>query len=200
PKIAIVGSGSPETIEFAAEHGFGYASVFVPISVQEKAFRKLKEDMPKHGHQFTPDKAIFNVIVYVAESEQLAEKEFKEHVRFWIEDSTRTTPRYLNPPGYISPEQLRVRAAATASHGGFNWDVLTSQWRIVYGTADKVANVLGKWCESADSARPLVHHHIGDMPHWKVVKNMTLFAEEVIPRLRTKKKAAPASRAMAGAK
>ncbi len=24
------------------------------------------------------------------------------------------------------------------------------------------------------------------MPHWKVVKNMTLFAEEVIPRLRKK--------------
>jgi hypothetical protein len=25
------------------------------------------------------------------------------------------------------------------------------------------------------------------MPHWKVVKNLTLFAEEVIPRLRAKK-------------
>jgi hypothetical protein len=28
---------------------------------------------------------------------------------------------------------------------------------------------------------------LGDMPHWKVVKNLTLFAEEVIPRLRAKK-------------
>jgi hypothetical protein len=26
--------------------------------------------------------------------------------------------------------------------------------------------------------------HVADMPHWKAVKNMTLFAEEVIPRLR----------------
>ena len=31
---------------------------------------------------------------------------------------------------------------------------------------------------------------IGDMPSWKVVKNTTLFAEEVIPRLRTNKVAA----------
>jgi hypothetical protein len=26
--------------------------------------------------------------------------------------------------------------------------------------------------------------HVADMPHWKTVKNLTLFAEEVIPRLR----------------
>jgi hypothetical protein len=26
--------------------------------------------------------------------------------------------------------------------------------------------------------------HVGDMPHWKAVKNVTLFAEEVIPRVR----------------
>jgi len=201
PKIAIVGTGSPETIQIAAERGFAYSSVFVPITVQEKTFKQLKIDSAKYGHEFTPDKALFNCIVYVAETEELAEKEFKEHVRYYFEDTTRTTPRYLNPPGYISAEQLRIRAAATASHGGFDWDALTQQWRVVYGTADHVANTLGKWCESADSARPLLHHHIGDMPHWKVVKNMTLFAEEVIPRLRGKKKQpAKESRAMAGAK
>ena len=27
--------------------------------------------------------------------------------------------------------------------------------------------------------------HVADMPHWKTVKNLTLFAEEVMPRLRT---------------
>ncbi len=26
--------------------------------------------------------------------------------------------------------------------------------------------------------------HVGDMPHWKAIKNMTLFADQVIPRLR----------------
>jgi alkanesulfonate monooxygenase SsuD/methylene tetrahydromethanopterin reductase-like flavin-dependent oxidoreductase (luciferase family) len=184
PKIAIVGSGSPETVQIAAERGFGYSSVFVPIAVQEKTFRRLREEMPKYGHSFTPDKAMFNAIVYVAENEQLAEQEFREHMRYWVEDTTRTTPRFLNPPGYISPDQLRVRAAATASHGGFDWDVLTSQWRIVFGAPERIANTLGQWCESAGSSRVILHHHIGDMPHWKVVKNMTLFAEEVIPRLR----------------
>jgi alkanesulfonate monooxygenase SsuD/methylene tetrahydromethanopterin reductase-like flavin-dependent oxidoreductase (luciferase family) len=200
PKIAIVGTGSPETVQIAAEYGFGYSSVFVPITVQEKTFKQLKVDSAKYGHEFTPDKAMFNVIAYVAETDEIAERECKDHIRYYFEDATRTTPRYLGPPGYISIEQLKLRAAATASHGGFDWEALTSQWRVVYGTADKVANTIGKWCESADSSRLLIHHNIGDMPHWKVVKNMTLFAEEVIPRLRTKKAAPAAARALAGAK
>ncbi len=28
--------------------------------------------------------------------------------------------------------------------------------------------------------------HLGNVPNWKAVKNMTLFAEEVMPRLRGK--------------
>jgi hypothetical protein len=26
--------------------------------------------------------------------------------------------------------------------------------------------------------------HVADMPHWKTVKNLTMFAQEVMPRLR----------------
>ena len=197
PKIAIVGTGSPETIQIAAERGWAYSSVFVPIVQQEKTFRQLREQQAKYGHEFTPDKAMMNVIVYVAESDEQAEREVKEHIRYYFEDTARTTPRYLAPPGYISTEQLRMRASAAAAHGGFDWDALTQQWRIVYGTPQRVAETLGKWCEAANSARPLLHHHIGDMPHWKVVKNMTLFAEEVIPRLRSSTPVSRRPKAMA---
>jgi len=36
------------------------------------------------------------------------------------------------------------------------------------------------------SSSRLVTLSIGDMPEWKAVKNMTLFAEEVIPRIRAR--------------
>jgi hypothetical protein len=35
---------------------------------------------------------------------------------------------------------------------------------------------------------------VGDMPHWKAVKNITLFAEEVIPRVKRMGSAAQALR------
>ena len=38
----------------------------------------------------------------------------------------------------------------------------------------------------AQSSRINCFLHLGTMPHWMTVKNITLFAEEVIPKLRSK--------------
>ena len=184
PKVAIVGTGSPETIEFAAQRGWAYSQVFTPKTAQIKTFNTLREMTAKYGHTPSPDKALFNAIVYVAETREQAEREAKEHIKFYFMDTLRTTPRYLAPPGYISLEQFKIRASMPNIHGGFDWDALTQQWRVAVGTADDVASSIEQWCEEAQSSRIILHHHIGDMPHWKVVKNMTLFAEEVIPKLR----------------
>jgi alkanesulfonate monooxygenase SsuD/methylene tetrahydromethanopterin reductase-like flavin-dependent oxidoreductase (luciferase family) len=192
PRCYIVGTGSPETIAFAAERGWGYASVFVPIKQQVKTFNLLRETMPQHGHEMTPDKAMANTIVYVAETNEIAEKEVVEHIKYYFTVAARTTPRYLAPPGYISLDQFRIRAgSATKMHGGFDWDEMTKNWRVAVGTPERVAEKIAGWCEEADSSRVICHHHIGDMPHWKVVKNMTMFAEEVIPRLRPPKGSTP---------
>lgn len=194
PKIAMLGTGSPETIEYAAQKGWGYASVFVPRAVQIKAYHHLREMFAKHGHAWSPDKALVNTIIYVAETDALAEQEGRDHIRCYFEDLLRTTPQFLLPPGYVTTDQLRIRAAATKLHGGFDWDTMTQQWRIVVGSPQRVADAIGAWCEEVDSSRVILHHHIGDMPHWKVVKNMTLFAEEVVPRLRPARASAAAPR------
>jgi alkanesulfonate monooxygenase SsuD/methylene tetrahydromethanopterin reductase-like flavin-dependent oxidoreductase (luciferase family) len=191
PRCYVVGTGSPETIAFAAERGWGYASVFVPIAQQVKTFDRLRETMPKYGHEMTPDKAMANTIVYVAETNEAAEREVIDHIKYYFTIAARTTPRFLNPPGYISLEQFRIRAgAANKMHGGFDWDEMTKNWRVAVGTPERVAEKIAGWCEEANSSRVICHHHIGDMPHWKVVKNMTIFAEEVIPRLRPQAKRA----------
>ena len=94
PKLAIVGTGSPETIEFAAQRGWAYSQVFTPKTQQIKTFKTLREAMPKYGHEMTPDKALFNAIVYVAETAEQAEREAKEHIKFYFMDALRTTPPF----------------------------------------------------------------------------------------------------------
>ena len=64
------------------------------------------------------------------------------------------------------------------------WESLTNVYRTVLGTPEQVAERIAFWCEEARSSKIILHLHVGDMPHWKAVKNITLFAEEVIPRLR----------------
>jgi hypothetical protein len=58
--------------------------------------------------------------------------------------------------------------------------------RIACGSPETVADLLSHWAEDAGTSRLLVTLSIGDMPEWKAVKNMTLFAEEVMPRIRAR--------------
>ena len=186
PECYIVGTGSPETIELAAELGFGYTVVFIPTKVQLQVFDHYRERLAHHGHDPTPDKVTIGVMAYVAESDERAEEEFLPHVMYFFENNLRTTPRYLNPPGYVTVPEFRKRITGADVHGSANWDELVSLNRIVAGTPEKVAHAVGQWIEEAGSSRVNLNLTLGDMPNWKVVKNTTLFAEEVIPRLRTR--------------
>jgi alkanesulfonate monooxygenase SsuD/methylene tetrahydromethanopterin reductase-like flavin-dependent oxidoreductase (luciferase family) len=185
PPCYIVGTGSPETIEIAAELGFGYASVFVTQARARELNEQLRERASQFGHTIRPDQLPLLTFVYVAETQEQAEKEYIPHLQRFFEDYARTIPQYLAPPGYLSVDQLKVRAAtADKMHGGFDFKAISSSFFISVGTPDKVANDIGEW-----TVRMKTNHinnvmHVADMPHWKTVKNLTLFAQEVMPRLR----------------
>ena len=75
--------------------------MFVPIAQQVKTFKLLRETMPKHGHEMTPDKAMANTIVYVAETNEIAEKEAMEHIKYLLhgrrpDDAAVSGPAWLH--------------------------------------------------------------------------------------------------------
>ena len=185
PPCYIVGTGSPETIEIAAEYGFGYASVFVPQQRAYELNENLRRRAAHFGHAIRPDQLPLLTFVYVAETQEQAEREYVTHLEHFFSDYLRTTPQYLAPPGYLSVDQLKTRAAmADKLHGGFDFNAISSSFFVAVGTPDKVANQIGEWAAWMKTSHINCVMHIADMPHWKTVKNLTLFAEEVMPRLR----------------
>ena len=56
----------------------------------------------------------------------------------------------------------------------------------VCGSPQTVADTIAYWAEEAECSRFNIVIEQSDMPEWKVVKSMTLFAQEVIPRVRAK--------------
>jgi alkanesulfonate monooxygenase SsuD/methylene tetrahydromethanopterin reductase-like flavin-dependent oxidoreductase (luciferase family) len=186
PPCYIVGSGSPETIEIAAELGFGYSSVFVPKQRALELNEKLRERFNHYGHTLRPDQLPLLTFIYVAETQEQAEREYTEHLRKFFEDYARSTPQWLAPPGYLSIDQLKIRmGTADKMHGGFDFDAISKAFFIAVGTPDKVTNQIGEWADKMKTNHINGVMHVADMPHWKTVKNLTLFAEEVMPRLRS---------------
>jgi alkanesulfonate monooxygenase SsuD/methylene tetrahydromethanopterin reductase-like flavin-dependent oxidoreductase (luciferase family) len=186
PPCYIVGTGSPETVELAAELGFGYSAVFVTKQRALELNRKLRERASSYGRTIRPDQMPLGVITYVAETKQKAMDEGIEHIRYFFEDALRTTPEFLNPPGYISVEQLKIRAAlADKLHGKFDFDAVNEAFFCAVGTPDQVVDQLSQWGETMGTNHFNLMAAVGNMPNWKVVKNLSLIAEEVIPRMRT---------------
>jgi alkanesulfonate monooxygenase SsuD/methylene tetrahydromethanopterin reductase-like flavin-dependent oxidoreductase (luciferase family) len=195
PKIYVVGSGTEDTIQYAAEKGFGYSQVFTPVAQQLKSFENYRRISTQHGHDHDSESIIISAMVYVAETEAKAIEEGRDHILFYFQKLLKTTPEINSPPGLMSID--RIRKLLTSAHGlgaEITWDALTSIYRTVLGTPDQVAERIAFWCEQAQSSKIILHLHVGDMPHWKAVKNITLFAEEVIPRIKRMGSTAPALR------
>lgn len=191
PPCYIVGTGSPETIELAAELGFGYSAVFVTRKRAQELNDKLRERSAHYGKQIRPDQLPLGIMTYVAETDEKAEAEFTDHMRFFFEDGLRTTPNFLAPPGYLSIDQLKARAAVgDKMHGSFDFKAVSETLFVAVGSAEKVANQIGEWGEMMGTTHFNIQGALGDMPHWKVMKNMQLIAEEVMPRVASRTPAA----------
>jgi alkanesulfonate monooxygenase SsuD/methylene tetrahydromethanopterin reductase-like flavin-dependent oxidoreductase (luciferase family) len=192
PPCYIVGTGSPETVDLAAKLGFGYASVFVTKDRARDLNETLRCRASEHGHFMRPEQFPLQVITYVAESKQKAEEEAIDHIRYFFEDALRTTPTFLAPPGYLSFDQLKKRAAlADKLHGKFNFQTVDESFFVAVGTADEVVEKLETWGKTMGTNHFVFLGAPGDMPHWKVVKNMTNIAQDVIPRMRARAQQQP---------
>ncbi len=187
PPCYIVGTGSPETVELAAKLGFGYSAVFVTKQRAAELNEQLRRSATAHGHHIRPEQLPLGVIAYVAETKQKAEEEALDHICYFFEDALRTTPTFLAPPGYLSVDQLKKRAAlADKLHGGFDFQAINDAFFVAVGTADQVVEQLEEWGETMGTNHFNILGAIGNMPHWKVVKNMSFFSQDVMPRMRAR--------------
>jgi alkanesulfonate monooxygenase SsuD/methylene tetrahydromethanopterin reductase-like flavin-dependent oxidoreductase (luciferase family) len=196
PKIFIVGSGSPSTIEMASEFGTGYSIVFTPIPHQLAAFDKIRELALAKGRVLDTDDIILIANVYVSDTDAKAEAEVRPYMeRFWSWFH-RVSPKFLLPPGYVSTAEFLRRASdAALAHGTkATYEDMAQISRMAFGSPDTVADLLVRWAEEAGCSRINVVLEHADMPEWMTVKNMTMFCEEVIPRIRAKGVQASTSR------
>ena len=188
PKCFIVGTGSEETVLLAIDYDLGYSIVFVPIKNQLRAFARLREMSEERGKTVDPDDLVIVVMAYVADTDEQAVREARPHIENFFSWFHRVTPRFLVPPGYVSTKEFLRRASDAAMADGTHatWDDMVNIGRIACGSPDTVADTIVSWCQEANCGRVNVVFENGDMPEWKTVKNMTMFAEEVVPRIKAR--------------
>ena len=189
PKCFIVGTGSEETVSLAIDYDLGYSIVFVPIPNQLRAFGRLRELAEEKGRTIVPDDLIIVVMAYVAETDEQAVREARPHIEkffSWFHRVHPAVPRSARlrlDQGVPAPRLGRRAGDGTRGDVGRHGQHRPHRLRLARdrGRHDRQVVRGGRRAAACN-----VVFENGDMPEWKTVKNMTMFAEEVMPRIQAK--------------
>jgi alkanesulfonate monooxygenase SsuD/methylene tetrahydromethanopterin reductase-like flavin-dependent oxidoreductase (luciferase family) len=142
------------------------------------------------------DRFAYLGLVAVASDEKAA-RQRAEFIAGYLRSSHIVAPQFRNPPGYLSIEDnvriLRGEARQrTRTKGGRFIDIhgatvqdLIDAAILFCGTPDQVHDQIVEFCEYCGGmGNLLMMGHAGSLSHADTVDNLTLFAKEVLPRLK----------------
>lgn len=190
PPIWIPGQGSLETLQFIAKHRYTYMMVFAPLWFTKMAFDGLREECARLGYD--APKSMFNACVptYVAETDAQAHREAKAHLQWLFNTGLKIPDQIFFPPGYMSTKSFRnfvgqLQKGKVKPQHQLSYDELVADRYVIVGSPETVKNELGHYCDEVGAGGMIAAgSHYGPMPNWMVMKNMQLFAEEVMPEFR----------------
>ncbi|MBV8536420.1 MAG: LLM class flavin-dependent oxidoreductase [Alphaproteobacteria bacterium] len=157
-----------------------------------------------------PDRFAYLGLVAVASTEAEARRR-AEHVAGYVRTSSIVHPPFRNPPGFLSADdnarllKAGKPPARTFTKDGRAVDMRTGSVQdlidaaiMFAGTPDQVYKQLTDFCDWVGGmGNLLMMGQAGFLSHADTVDNLTLFAKEVLPRLKEYKQPVPASIAAA---
>ena len=184
---------SEASLAMAAERRLPTGTVGPSAEQVKETFERYSELAEASG--WTPTKDDFTVIrrIYVAETNEQAHAEAKEHLEFQQEVLFAGThrgvaARNVGDKTYDPNKRekyLDVLPPSTDHAVNFDYDATKDADNILIGDPDYVAREIERQQDIIGGFGTLVGgFHFGDLPSEKMEKSMRLYAEEVMPRVR----------------
>lgn len=188
PPIWIPGFGSKETVEWCAhpERKYAYLAVFMPDHLLKLYFDLYREAARGHGYEASPYQMGHLLPIYVAETDQRAFEEAGDHALWLYHKGLRHKWEMFFPPGYNSIASMRRISEFAHELDWAKMDAreLDERGYCLMGSVETVRQRLAEYIHKLGFGLLLPLLHFGDMPHHRTIKNMELFATEVMPFLK----------------
>ena len=128
-----------------------------------------------------------------AETDEIAIREARPHIEFFLNKLLRMPPEMLLPPGYLSLASMQgVMAAKRAlSTGNQTIEDMVEKGVFLCGSPATLREKLEKYQAEIGFGYLLPAMQFGTLPHELTRKSIEMFAKEVIPHFRARD-AAPA--------
>jgi alkanesulfonate monooxygenase SsuD/methylene tetrahydromethanopterin reductase-like flavin-dependent oxidoreductase (luciferase family) len=185
PPIWIPGAGSKETIEFVAQRRYSYMGIpYFHIDFFQRNFDLFRQECEKAGYTADPEQLGWLVPIYVAESDEQAWAEYEQHLFYFAHQLLKGL--VVLPPGYTSARSIAGISKALdkfMSHVTTRREIEEGAYALV-GSPETVRDKLAEYTQRLGVGNLLGLFQLGTLPAHLTRKNMTLFAEQVLPALR----------------
>jgi len=184
PPVWVPGTGSPETVQWAARNRYTYAAFLTPLDVAQNLFQNYREEAAAVGWEPGPDKFAFMICCHVNDTEEKAQEAGKAFM--WRMGHPLRGPReYWSPPGYMS----RAGAAAStlpraSSLNEMSYQELQERNHLVVGNPDSVIKKLRSIKDQLGIGALLLEAQAGRLSHQDTLRSLELLGKEVIPALK----------------
>jgi alkanesulfonate monooxygenase SsuD/methylene tetrahydromethanopterin reductase-like flavin-dependent oxidoreductase (luciferase family) len=193
PPIWIPGVGSPGTLRdiLQRDYSFVYLSWDGPKLTGREVFDRYWDMAEEMGRDRNPYRLGFVQVVAVSETDERAEKEFAKHLQAHYRSGPGAIPlTAMAVPGYAEPAAIEGMLRS-AGHGGMLARLRTATYKelvdsqvAIVGSPATVADQIEAFVREFRIGNLMVMLQNGSMPRDLTEKSISLFAEEVLPRLR----------------
>jgi alkanesulfonate monooxygenase SsuD/methylene tetrahydromethanopterin reductase-like flavin-dependent oxidoreductase (luciferase family) len=190
PPVWIPGTGTPGTINWVLDNDYGYChlSWFGARLAGKAVVDRYWDVVAQRGRPANPYGLAFLQNVVVAETDAQAERDYARHVEFFFQKCIAgIPPHWMALPGYVDYAGLEHlfrnpgELEAMGRLGQMSFRELAEAQCVVAGSPATVRQQLQEIARDLRIGNMIVMLQMGSMPHELVMKNIDLFAREVLP-------------------
>ena len=189
PDIWFPGTGSPESVVWAAEHGHPYMNLGALVDTTEWLKQIYIDTAKEVGYKAGPEHFGYLLRCVVADTDEKAIEIGREFM--WTADHRQKGPREHNdPPGYQSRRAVEVKRTRPALGTGASefgnpttYDELQAVNNIIVGSPETVTRKFTEIIERLSPGYVHIYGNEGAMKHSDTMRSIELLGKEVIPAL-----------------
>ena len=188
PPIWFPGTGSPESVIWAAKHQYPYMNLGALLDLTIQLKQIYSDTAHEVGYEAGPEHFGYLMRVFVADTDEEAQKIGEEFL--WTESHRQRGPIEFNdPPGYQSRAALEIKMSrptiGTGTIGNrLSYQELQDAYNMIIGSPETVIKKLRHVKESLDPGYMLFYGNEGAMPHESVMRSIELLGTKVIPAMK----------------
>jgi alkanesulfonate monooxygenase SsuD/methylene tetrahydromethanopterin reductase-like flavin-dependent oxidoreductase (luciferase family) len=191
PPVWLPGAGSSSTWDLAATYDHCYCFLsFYGNAFGKKMMDGFWEFVAQRELDANPHRAGFLQLVVVADTDAQAEKDYYQHIRYFFDKCQHIPVYYFWPPGHqdykslVRSTGIQKELKALADNKEWKFKDFVERQVVIGGSPASVRDQLQDAVKKLRVGNLMVLLQIGSMPHELTLKNIDLFAREVMPAIR----------------